>query len=398
MRTSIVLGLFLCVSAASCIDNGLGLTPPMGWNSWNHFACDINETVIYETAEAFIELGLDKLGYEYVNIDDCWQERERDQDGNIAANAEKFPSGIKALADHVHELGLKLGIYTSSGIHTCQVYPASLWEEKRDAETFASWEIDFLKVDNCYHDYAETALQRYVRMRNALNETGRPIFYSICNWGQDGVQLWGNQTGNSWRTTLDITNNWAGVKRCFTQNQVAYRSSGPGHWNDPDMLEVGNGVLTVTEEKTHFALWAFARAPLIIGSDLRNGGTSAESLEILKNELLIAINQDSLGQQAQCKVGCSNDDGVQAYVSWQADNGGYWAGVFVNWSEGSKVGSLRISELGIVPSNFKGTVIAYDLWNGGSVYGTFMDGVIGYMLEAHGNISLKFKIIEEASE
>ena len=205
----IFVALVASFAAVAALDNGLGLTPQMGWNSWNKFGCDVNEDVIKQTADAIKAHGLDKLGYVYVNIDDCWSSG-RDSQDRLIADPKTFPSGIKHLADYVHGLGLKLGIYSDAGLWTCAYRPGSLFYEDIDAQTFAEWGIDYLKYDNCFSLWIFTE-KRYTRMRDALNKTGRPIFYSICDWGFSNPTSWAQPIGNSWRTTMDIMNHWWSV-------------------------------------------------------------------------------------------------------------------------------------------------------------------------------------------
>ncbi|XP_052162709.1 alpha-galactosidase-like [Oryza glaberrima] len=281
----------------SLLDNGLGRTPQMGWNSWNHFGCNINENTIRSTVDALISTGLTKAGYTYVNLDDCWADYQRTKEGYIAADPKKFPSGIKALADYVHSKGLKLGIYSSAGTRTCsKTMPGSLGYEDIDAKTFASWGVDYLKYDNCNSDGSSETV-RFPKMSFALRKTGRPIFYSICEWGQRNVATWGGQYGNSWRTTGDINDSWASMLSNIDSNDASASYAKPGGWNDPDMLEVGNGGMTNDEYVVHISLWAIAKAPLIIGCDVRS--ISRETLEILSNPEVIAINQDPLGVQGK---------------------------------------------------------------------------------------------------
>lgn len=228
----------------------------------------------------------------------------RTADGHMIPDPVTFPNGMKAVGDYIHSLGLKFGIYSSAGTLTCQDRAASLDFEEVDALDFASWGVDYLKYDNC-HNQGRPDQERYTKMRDALNATGRPIFYSICSWGAARVALWGNATGNSWRTTPDIKNLWLSVWETIALNNLHPESAGPGNWNDPDMLEVGvtvNRGLSLVEEKSHFAMWAFAKAPLIIGADLSK--IASDSLAILKNEQLIKLNQDSLGNQARCVQNC----------------------------------------------------------------------------------------------
>eukprot|EP00850_Spirogloea_muscicola_P004382 SM000019S04926 [mRNA] locus=s19:494:4556:+ [translate_table: standard] len=284
------------LAAAPNLDNGLGRTPQMGWNSWNRFHCEINETLIMETADALVSTGLAALGYEYVNIDDCWAALARDPKGNLLARPLTFPSGIKVLADYVHSLGLKLGIYSDAGFLTCAGQPGSLTYERQDAQAFASWGVDYLKYDNCYTDLSKPE-KRYPRMRDALNATGRQIFFSLCEWGVDSPAIWGRKVGNSWRTTLDIYDSWSRIVDLANQNNAWAAYAGPGGWNDPDMLEVGNGNMTNAEYRSHFSIWAIMKAPLIIGNDVRN--MTEETFTILSNREVIAVNQDPLGVQAR---------------------------------------------------------------------------------------------------
>ncbi|XP_075670612.1 alpha-galactosidase 3 isoform X1 [Castanea sativa] len=287
------------------LNNGLAQTPQMGWNSWNFFACNINETVIKETADALISTGLADLGYVYLNIDDCWSNITRNSEGQLVPDPKSFPSGIKSLADYVHAKGLKLGIYSDAGAFTCEVRPGSLFHETDDAESFASWGVDYLKYDNCFNLGIKPE-KRYPPMRDALNATGRTIFYSLCEWGEDDPALWAGRVGNSWRTTGDINDSWASMTTIADLNDKWAAYAGPGGWNDPDMLEVGNGGMTYQEYRAHFSIWALMKAPLLVGCDVRN--MTAETYEILTNREIIAVNQDSLGVQGR-KVNVTGTDG-----------------------------------------------------------------------------------------
>ncbi|EOY28333.1 hypothetical protein QUC31_012972 [Theobroma cacao] len=279
------------------LDNGVSRTPPMGWNSWNHFHCDLNETIIRSTADALVSTGLAKLGYKYVNLDDCWAEGERDKKGNLRGKLTTFPSGIKALADYVHSKGLKLGIYADAGNRTCSnQMPGSLGHEDQDARTFAEWGVDYIKYDNCYNDGSKNR-GRYVRMSRALQKAGRPIHYSLCEWGQEKPAIWAGAYGHSWRTTGDINDTWASITSIADANDVWARYAGPGGWNDPDMLEVGNGGMTVEEYRSHFSIWALMKAPLLLGCDVSSA--SRETLSIIGNKEVIDINQDPLGVQGR---------------------------------------------------------------------------------------------------
>ncbi|KZV49383.1 alpha-galactosidase 1-like [Dorcoceras hygrometricum] len=269
--------------------NGLGSTPPMGWNSWNHFNCKIDEKMIRETADALVSTGLAKLGYQYVNIDDCWAEISRDEKDYLVPKKSTFPSGMKALADYVHGKGLKLGIYSDAGYFTCsKKMPGSLGHEEQDAKTFASWGIDYLKYDNCNNDGSKP-LVRYPVMTQALMNAGRPIFFSLCEWGDMHPATWGSRIGNSWRTTNDIADNWDSMISRADQNEVYAEYARPGGWNDPDMLEIGNGGMTKDEYIVHFSLWAISKAPLLIGCDVRN--TTKDIISIIANKEAIAVNQ-----------------------------------------------------------------------------------------------------------
>ena len=261
--------------------NNLAQTPPMGWNSWNAFHTDITEQKIKDAAQALVSSGMKAAGYEYINIDDAWMDTVRDAGGRLQADPKRFPHGIKALADYVHSLGLKIGIYESSGTKTCAGYPGSLHHEKTDAETFAKWGIDYLKLDNCYNE-DESYRKRYGEMEQSLLATGRPIVYSICEWGVKDPYQWAPAISNLWRTTGDISDSWNSMVDIIDQQVGLNKYAGPGHWNDPDMLEVGNGGMTNTEYQTHFSMWAMLAAPLIAGNDLLH--MTETTREILTNK------------------------------------------------------------------------------------------------------------------
>lgn len=271
----------------------LAPTPPMGWNSWNKFGCDVSEQLIRETADAMVSSGMQAAGYQYVNIDDCWQV-SRASDGTIVADPARFPSGIKALADYVHSKGLKLGVYTDAGRLTCQKRPGSFDHELQDAKTYAAWGVDYVKVDWCYSEGLDPEVQ-YAKFRDALAQAGRPIVFSICDWGVKAPWKWGPATGNLWRTTGDISDHYDRMSVIgFSQNGLE-KFAGPGHWNDPDMLEVGNGGMEPDEYRTHMALWVLLAAPLLAGNDLRS--MTAETKELLMNREVIAVDQDPKGVQ-----------------------------------------------------------------------------------------------------
>jgi alpha-galactosidase len=280
----------------------LALTPPMGWNSWNKFACDINEALVRKQADAMLASGMKAAGYRYIVIDDCWQ-KSRDADGNIVADAERFPSGIKALADELHAKGLKFGIYSDAGVLTCGGRPGSAGHEFQDARQYAKWGVDYLKYDWC-HTGTRDAEAAYTIMAKALRESGRDIVLSICEWGNNHPERWAAPVGHLWRTTGDIYDGWKGTKdwshgmtEILDFQVERWRDSAPNAWNDPDMLEVGNGGMTTTEYESHFSLWAMLAAPLIAGNDL--AAMSADTRRILTNADVIAVDQDPLGMQAR---------------------------------------------------------------------------------------------------
>jgi len=277
--------------------NGLAKTPPMGWNSWNLFQGRIDDQTVRSIADAMVSSGMRDAGYVYVNIDDTW-EGVRDAAGNIQTN-HKFPD-MKALADYVHSKGLKLGIYSGPGPRTCAGYPGSYGHEEQDARTFAAWGIDYLKYDWCSAAtiYKDAQLQPvYQKMGDALAATGRPIVYSLCEYGRGSVEKWGPEVGgNLWRTTDDIRDDWSSMIGNVEEQVPTAAYAGPGHWNDPDMLEIGNGHMTDEEYRTHMSLWALVAAPLLAGNDVRN--MTDATREILLNKEVIAIDQDPLGKQA----------------------------------------------------------------------------------------------------
>lgn len=306
-RFCCVAGLAVAAQAGAQKMPELAETPPMGWNSWNHFGCNIDEELIRQTADAIVASGLSDAGYEYVNLDDCWH-GERDDDGFIQADPDRFPSGIKALADYVHKHGLKLGIYSDAGRKTCAGRPGSQGYEYQDALQYARWGVDYLKYDWCAT--GEGAAQRnpreaYTTMRDALFAAGRPIVFSICEWGDSEPWTWAQDIGHLWRTTGDIINcwdceighgNWSswGIMRILDKQDGLRQFAGPGHWNDPDMMEVGN-LESPGENRAHFAMWAMLAAPLIVGTDVRN--LDPGIVDILVNPGIIAIDQDPLGIQ-----------------------------------------------------------------------------------------------------
>lgn len=280
----------------------LARTPPMGWNSWNKFGCNVSETLIKEMADAIVFSGMKDAGYEYVVIDDCWQ-TGRDEKGNIIVDKEHFPNGMKPVADYVHKLGLKFGIYSCAGSKTCQGRPGSRGYQFQDARQYAEWGVDYLKYDWCYNE-GQDAKAAYKTMSDALRECGRPIVFSICEWGDNKPWEWGKGVGHLWRITADIRDcydcrfNWGGVGvlQILDKALTITQYSGPGHWNDLEMLEIGNGGQTQQEYRSHMAIWSMMSAPLMAGNDIRNMDVLTK--EILLNKDVIAINQDKLGKSA----------------------------------------------------------------------------------------------------
>ena len=293
--------LLLSVSAFAQKFEGLAPTPPMGWNSWNTFALNVNEQLIKEIADALIKTGMQKAGYTYVVIDDGWEAMERDSLGNLKPDPLKFPNGLKAVSDFLHSKGFKFGIHNCAGTKTCAGYPGGRGHEFQDARSYASWGVDYLKYDWCNHGTAN-AQETYKIMGDALHTAGRPIVYSLCEWGNNQPWLWGDKIAHLWRTTGDITDCYdcqdvyaMGWKYILDKQAGLEKYAGPDHWNDPDMLEVGNRGLSLAESRAHFSLWCILAAPLMAGNDVRN--MSNEIREILTNKDVIAIDQDPLGKQ-----------------------------------------------------------------------------------------------------
>ncbi|NUQ21064.1 MAG: glycoside hydrolase family 27 protein [Gemmatimonadaceae bacterium] len=346
MRSLRLIALLVTLSAATvaaqdtssrAAPRRLALTPPMGWNSWNKFGCDVSEQLIRETADAMVRTGMRDGGYVYVNVDDCWH-GARDSLGFIHPDPTRFPSGIKALADYVHAKGLKLGIYSDAGSKTCGGKPGSRGYERQDALMYAKWGVDYLKYDWCNTEEL-SAHGAYLTMHEALASTGRPIVLSICEWGTNKPWEWGPSVGQLWRTTGDIgasfatdidRGNWKQLSvLSIIDLQLPLRKyAGPGHWNDPDMLEVGNG-LSAAENRAHFAMWSMLAAPLIAGNDLRSMPPDVAS--VLTNREVIALDQDSLGVEA---FRHSSSDSVDVWFKPLAN--GDWAMAVLN-----RAGSAR---------------------------------------------------------
>lgn len=366
------------------LDNGLGQTPPMGWNSWNHFGCSIDEVLIEQVADSLVSTGLRDLGYQYLNLDDCWQ-RFRDLDtGKIIEDRDSFPSGMKALGDYIHSKGLKFGLYSDAGLFTCERRPGSLGNEVIDAQSYADFGADYLKYDNCFA-FRLPSKYRYERMRVALNQTGRPIFYSLCNWGAENPATWAGPVGNSWRTTTDIRDNWKSVLNLLDINDAFYPYAGPGHWNDPDMLEVGNGGLTVQQERSHFTLWAIMKSPLLLGNDIAN--MTKTTIDILSNKKIIAINQDPLGAQAYSVW--SSDADTKAQQVWAGPlTGGAFVVVLFNRADPSgdetAAGVTITAHWGDIPGMPRnGSMIVEDLWCSNNCTTTTATGGFSATVHSH---------------
>jgi len=363
----LALAAITAATARPVCAQGPAQTPPMGWNSWNYFAAKVDDKGVRAAADQLVASGMKDAGYIYVNIDDTW-EGKRDENGVLHTN-DKFPD-MKALADYVHSKGLKLGIYSGPGTKTCAGYPASLGHEEQDAKMYADWGIDYLKYDLCSfrpdvmykqapNDKAaqmQLMIAAYDKMGKALKATGRPIVYSLCQYGWDNVWEWGPSVGaNLWRTTGDIEPRWQSIYDILSQQKGLAPYAAPGHWNDPDMLEVGNGKLSLLENRSHFSMWAMLAAPLLAGNDLLN--MKPEIKDILTNRDVIAINQDPLGKQAH-----------YAYSSgevevWVRDlQGGAEAIAILN--AGSDVNETHPFRLDLAKLGLHGTEHAVDLWTG----------------------------------
>jgi alpha-galactosidase len=358
-------------------------TPQMGFNNWNSTHCrdEFNEAMIREVADKFVSLGLRDAGYRHINIDDCWANWKRDKNGNLQANPKRFPHGIKALADYIHARGFAFGLYSSAGTNTCEPnepnrgFPGGLGHEKQDAAFFASVGADYLKYDNC-NNQKVPARQRYQAMGEALRATGRPIFYSLCEWGENKPWLWARDPAigaSSWRTTGDISDNYASMLKIFKENVVLDAYAGPGHWNDPDMLEVGNGGMTDVEYRSHFSLWAIMASPLLIGTDIRK--IKPDALKILLNKEVIAVDQDPLGVQGK-RV--SDANGVDVIVKPLKD--GSRAVAVFNEADAAQDVAVSAKELGLKAST---RYRMRDLWQHRDTQG---DGSIKLRLEPHATV------------
>ncbi len=365
------LGMFLISCVTWCLQStpmkaqkweGLADTPQMGWSTWNKFQGNISEDIIKGIADAMVTTGLRDAGYTYINIDDCWHGK-RDADGFIQADPTKFPSGMKALADYLHGKGLKLGIYSDAGTGTCANMPGSLGHEYQDALQYARWGVDYLKYDWCNTTNINPQ-GAYQLISDALRASGRPIFLSMCEWGNSAPWKWARDIGHSWRTTPDIWCNFDslrvfpqgysqfGVMQCIQFNDSLRQYAGPGHWNDPDMLEVGNG-MTVNEDRAHFTMWCMMASPLILGNDVRN--MSSEVLAILTNKEMIAVDQDALGVQG---LHLCDEQGLQFWLKPLVN--GDWAFTILNPTKEDRTYSIDWQRFNFTDEAVSGRSTAFD--------------------------------------
>ncbi|MEO6456448.1 MAG: alpha-galactosidase, partial [Ginsengibacter sp.] len=334
MQLGFLIIIFMCSKVEAQKIQGLALTPPMGWNSWNTFQTKISDKLVMQIADDMVSSGMKDAGYTYIVLDDGWMTMERDSMGSLVADPVKFPQGIKAVADYVHSKGLKFGLYNCAGTKTCAGYPGTRGYEYQDARYYASHGIDYLKFDWCYSD-GINAKEAYTTMSKALTKTGRPIIFSMCEWGHSKPWEWADSVGHLWRTTGDIANIFEGIKSHGSWSSLSVtkiidlqkglrKYAGPGHWNDPDMLEVGNG-LSQSENRAHFSMWCILAAPLIAGNDITK--MSEETRGILTNKEVININQDSLGIQGFMYA---DKDSVETWL--KPLRNGSWAICFLNRS------------------------------------------------------------------
>ena len=387
--------LMMCGAAGAqrdmALEAGLARTPPMGWNSWNHFAGKVTEQDVKDAADAIVASGMRDAGYVYVNIDDTW-EGDRDANGVLHTN-QKFPD-MKALGEYIHARGLKFGIYSSPGPRTCARYAASYGHEQQDADLYASWGVDYLKYDLCSFgtlmeagiaehpddpDYGNKMMKAaYLKMRTALDKTGRPIVFSLCQYGDDDVWTWGPDVGGDlWRTTGDINDHYDRMAKIgFGQAGLA-KYAAPGHWNDPDMLEVGNGGMTADEYRTHMSLWALLAAPLLAGNDLSK--MTPETKSILMNKDVIAVDQDKLGAQGD-RVSQNGDLEVW---SKPLSGGGVAVGLF---NRGTSIApmALKLSDVGV-----KHAAHVHSLWEG--VNPVVANDAVSASVPAHGVVLLRIE-------
>lgn len=382
-------------------DMPAGFLPPMGWNSWNTFTWNINEELIKGICDTFVEEGYLDAGYEYIVIDDCWSEKQRDENGRLVPDKNKFPNGMKAVADYVHSKGLKFGMYSCCGTHTCAGHPGSFEHEFVDAETFAEWGVDYLKYDFCYKPANIPGEILYKRMGNALKNSGREILFSACNWGNDNVYKWIRESGaHMYRSTGDIQDSFESVKNLMTSQLGNEAYTGNFCHNDMDMLVVGMyggsnneyiasriGGCSDSEYKCHFAIWSIMGSPLMMGCDIRNA--SEMTKRILLNKDIIAINQDIECRGAYCIRQWNNPENVLTLVK-QLSNGDY-AFVMVNFSDVKSEMSLQFWDIGLSTAAGRGLDI-YDCWEQKEL-GTFSERFCA-QIEPHDCLILRAKVVK----
>lgn len=369
-------------------------TPPMGWNSWNTFGADINEQLIFDTADKMVAEGLLASGYEYLVIDDCWALKERDENGRMVPDPEKFPHGMKAVADYVHSKGLKFGMYSCAGNLTCAGYPGSFEHEFIDAATFAEWGIDYLKYDYCYHSNIIPGKYLYRRMGLALQNCGRDILFSACSWGADNTAEWIRETGaDMWRSTGDIFDSWESVKSLVDQQNSILPYGGIGSFNDMDMLivgmygkgNVGLEGLNDTQYKTHFSIWSLFASPLMIGCDVRNMNQATK--DILTNKKLIAINQDAACRQVFSVPQIFGGD-IKIYARF-LNNGDIAIGMF-NFGDGESCARFNLDELGLPESTGK-TLLMDNVWEDEQV--KVKNGTFLHQMKPYDSLVYRCKIV-----
>lgn len=351
----------------------VALTPPLGWNSWNTFGEDINETVVMQSADTLIESGLAACGYNYIVIDDCWALKERGEDGRMVPDPAKFPNGIKYVADYIHSKGLKFGMYSCAGAHTCAGYPGSFDHEFIDAQTFAEWGVDYLKYDYCFHPFTIAGNVLYKRMAVALANSGRDILFSACSWGADETKKWIKETGaNMWRTTGDINDSWRSIRELSLVAGDAIKHGSINCFPDMDMLvtgmngkgNVGFAGCTPEEYRTHFSLWALLGSPLMIGCDIRSMDDATR--ETLMNKDVLAINQDpSYNQAFDASANAAKEENEYPIYVRLLDNGDYAIGVF-NFSDvaSSRWSTYLLMDTIGLPETTGKTLLLRELWTG----------------------------------
>jgi alpha-galactosidase len=367
-------------------------TPPMGWNSWNTFGTNISDQLIRETADEMVETGLLSAGYNYLVIDDCWAELNRDENGCMVPSKKKFPNGIKVVSDYVHSKGLKFGMYSCAGNMTCDSYPGSFEHEFIDATSFAQWGVDFLKYDYCFKPIHQQGDLLYKRMGAALANCGRDILFSACSWGADDTRSWAKSTGaHMWRSTYDIKDNWSSIKQIAQEQPANQPYNGIGCFNDMDMLvvgmngsgNVGLGGCTVEEYRTHFSMWALLNSPLMIGCDIRN--MTSETKEILTHKEMIAINQDPAGRQPYL---ASNNADTPIWIKL-LDDGDLVIGFF-NLSDTDCPTICHWADFGIDRASGKALSL-HDLWTGEEL-GIFND-LYHSTVKAHACRMLRVRLV-----